>query len=199
VRAPRRLSALLALALLWSAGLGAHDRAKADKLIARMDADGRVPRFARVDRQPAPVRRELMCMALNSFHEARGSIVADRYGVMLVARNRADRDGATLCATVWEPWQFSWTALPLDRLAAAPAREPEAWLQALDEACDVVLDNLKDLTGGATNFYNPKKVSPVWAKRAPRTQQIGQHRYLRLSAGEVALFLPLRSLDTWSL
>lgn len=186
--------ALLALAV--PAAPGAHDgRAKMDKLAARIDADAGLPRDARVDRQPAALRRELLCLALNVYHEARGEIAAGRYAVAMVARNRADRDGATYCAVVWAPFQFSWTARPAERLVP---REPEAWARSLDEACDVALDNMKDITGGASHFYDPKRASPVWAKRAPKHMQIGAHRYLRLARGEPFRLIPIRSLDTWT-
>ena len=70
-------------------------------------------------------------------------------------------------------------------------------LRSLEEASDVVLDGMKDITGGSTHFFDPKRASPVWAKRAVKSRQIGAHRYLRLSSGAALRTIPVRSIDTW--
>lgn len=185
-----------ALAAFFSAPLCAFDGAKADKLLAAVAAAEALPRDLRLWAQPHALRRELLCVSLNIFHEARGEIAAGRLAVGLVTRNRADRDGDTLCRVVFAPHQFEWTS----RAAASLLpKDAEAWARAQDEACDVVLDNLKDFTGGATHFYAPKVVQPVWAHRARKAQQIGSHRFLRLSAGEALRLIPIRSPDTWTL
>lgn len=168
-----------ALAVAGSAAPGApRGPAKMDALLALIEADPSLPRDRRVEAKPRALRRELVCVALAIFHEARSEIPAGRYAVAMVARNRADARGATLCAVVWAPRQFSWTAHPLPRLVP---REPGAWARSLDEACDVVLDGMKDITGGADHFFNPASVFPAWARRAVRSRQIGAHRFLRLS------------------
>src|SRR3954453_7903943 len=50
---------------------------------------------------PPGLRRQVLCTALNVYHEARGSTRRDQIGVALVTRNRAPHERRSYCAVVW--------------------------------------------------------------------------------------------------
>jgi N-acetylmuramoyl-L-alanine amidase len=148
----------------------------ADTLLTMVDQSPRVARDRFIDALPRETRRQVMCVALNSYHEARGSTAADRIATAMVVRNRARRAQQSMCTIVFAPSQFSWTFLPRSQLVP---RDDTMWRRVLREAYAVVTDHdLHDITGGATHFYNPSVVRPTWARMASRSQMIGAHRYL---------------------
>ncbi len=169
----------LALFLTGSAPMadtGSRRVGGADALITMVDRDPRVARDRFIDALASAERRQVMCVALNSYFEARGSTAADRLGTAMVVRNRAQRTGQDFCTIVFAPAQFSWTAMPRQSLIP---RDGAMWLRCLREAYAVVTDrDMHDITGGATHFYNPRVVRPAWARMASSSQMIGAHRYL---------------------
>lgn len=92
---------------------------------------------------------ETLCMAINVYHEARGSTLADQRGVAWVVRNRAERSGRSYCREIWQPGQFSWT---VRSAASLMPRESAAWSRSVDVAQDVMSGAVADHTGGARNF-----------------------------------------------
>jgi len=129
---------------------------------------------------PPDLRRQVLCTALNVYHEARGSTRRDQIGVALVTRNRARHERRSYCSVVWERAQFSWTRHRVRRLIP---RDAAAWDRALARAMAVVTDpSPTDITRGARHFYNPRLVRPRWAHpgKVVSARRIGQHRYVRL-------------------
>ena len=84
---------------------------------------------------PPGLRRQVLCTALNVYHEARGSTRRDQTGVALVTRNRALHERRSYCSVVWERAQFSWTRHRVRRLVP---RDDAAWDRALTRAMAVV-------------------------------------------------------------
>jgi N-acetylmuramoyl-L-alanine amidase len=129
---------------------------------------------------PPDLRRQVLCTALNVYHEARGSTRRDQISVALVTRNRALHEQRSYCSVVWERAQFSWTRYKVQRLVP---RDDAAWDRALTRAMAVVADpSPADITRGARHFYNPRLVRPRWARpgKVVAARRIGQHRYVRL-------------------
>ena len=129
---------------------------------------------------PPGLRRQVLCTALNVYHEARGSTRRDQTGVALVTRNRALHERRSYCSVVWERAQFSWTRRRVGRLVP---RDDAAWDRALTRAMAVVAaPGPRDITRGARHFYNPRLVRPRWARpgKVVSSRRIGQHRYVRL-------------------
>ncbi len=136
---------------------------------------------ARVDKD-----REIRCLALNIYHEARGEPHHGQLAVALVTMNRvrSDKYPDTVCGVVWQRRQFSWTH---DGRSDRP-RERAAWQRALQIA-RVVFENYDrfkersngawDVTHGALYYYAPHKVNPYWARYKEPTRQIGGHLFLR--------------------
>src|SRR5215207_2416670 len=77
---------------------------------------------------PPDLRRQVLCTALNVYHEARGSTRRDQIGVALVTRNRALHERRSYCSVVWERGQFSWTR---HRVRPLIPRDDAAWDRAL--------------------------------------------------------------------
>ena len=106
---------------------------------------------------PPGLRRQVLCTALNVYHEARGSTRGDQTGVALVTRNRALHERRSHCSVVWERAQFSWTRHRVRRLVP---RDDAAWDRALTRAMAVVAaPGTRDITRGARHFYNPRVVT----------------------------------------
>ena len=64
------------------------------------------------------VKRELVALALNVYHEARGSTKEDMIAVAVVTMNRLGHRQFrnTIEEVVFQPYQFSWTRLNKDLL-----------------------------------------------------------------------------------
>lgn len=126
-------------------------------------------------------RREVLCMALNVYHEARGTNQDDREAVAHVTMNRLESGlwGHTVCAVVLARSQFSWTTFSEGR---AVPRETQAWLNAQQTAYRVYSEETAhDLTEGATHFYAASMSRPpAWSSRGVNRKRIGGHIYMRL-------------------
>lgn len=127
--------------------------------------------------------REVLCLARNIYHEARGQITANQLAVAWVTRNRADISGRTICEVVFEhsrsngrrSAQFSWTLYNHPR-----PMERHSWDLAQHLAYQVYMSaSDADLTRGATHFHE-RNARPDWSRRGVNRQQIGAHVFLRL-------------------
>ena len=119
--------------------------------------------------------KDLRCMSLNVYHEARGSTFNNQKGVALVTRNRQRISNQSVCAVVYSPGQFTWTSKRL-----GPPREADAWLRAQQIAYLVMFsEEIEDITRGATHFHE-SQIRPVWARRAQTSIRIGAHTFHKL-------------------
>lgn len=130
--------------------------------------------------------REINCLALNIYHEARGEPHDGQLAVAYVTMNRvaSPRYPQTVCEVVWQRRQFSWTH---DRRSDAP-RDTRAWGKAMRIASFIynnyfrfqqVTKGATDMTKGALFYFAPRKVSPYWTKNMVATTAIGSHVFLR--------------------
>jgi len=137
--------------------------------------------------EPEAIGKEIECLALNIYHEARNEPESGKYAVGIVTMNRV-RDRAypeTACGVVWEKrWssrvtryvpQFSWT---LDGKSDKPY-ERDAWEDALKIARQVYSASPKNLDTlspvGDAKYYHASYVNPNWAQRLTLVVKIGQH------------------------
>lgn len=118
--------------------------------------------------------KQIKCLALNVYHEARGENLVGQIAVAHVTINRVKHDyfPNTVCSVVWQRKQFSWTH---DKYSDRP-RNKDAWITALDVADLVYNDHVDDPTGGAL-FYHAKWVRPVWRHRMDYFKTIGVHKF----------------------
>lgn len=130
--------------------------------------------------------REVRCLALNIYFEARGESPEGQLAVAMVSMNRvhSKRYPNSICRVVWQSRQFSWTH---DGKSDRP-REENAWRLAQDIALAVYekyrllpsqARSAVDITRGALNYYAYKLVLPTWAKYHEVTRSIGGHVFLR--------------------
>lgn len=125
--------------------------------------------------------REVTCLALNVYHEARGEDVTGQLAVAHVTLNRAadPRFPDDLCAVVTQQHrnicQFSWFC----QREEWRAYEDDSFRRALRVARDALMGARPDPTRGATHFVSTRIGLPDWARRMRQTAQIGGHRFFR--------------------
>ena len=136
-----------------------------------------------------------MCLALNTYHEAKNQSMIGQIATAQVVMNRVadDRYPNTVCEVVkqgphrpsWENpekeypvrhrCQFSWYS---DGKSDVPKNE-KAWKKAQDYAYLVLYNRINlDVTEGATH-YHATYVRPAWAKTKTRTTKIEKHIFYR--------------------
>ncbi len=136
-----------------------------------------------------------ICLALNTYHEAKNQSLVGQIATAQVVMNRvADhRYPSTICEVVkqgptrpsWEDpakeypikhrCQFSWYC---DGKPDIPKNE-KAWKKAQDVAFLVLYNKINlDVTEGATH-YHATYVKPAWAKTKTRTTRIEKHIFYR--------------------
>ena len=140
----------------------------------------------------ADVERELHCLALNIYFEARGEPEQGQIAVGHVVMNRvADRHYPdTICEVVMQGkesplnrCQFSWWC---DGRSDKPANQ-KAWKNALHLAESIFSGASEDPTNGAL-WYHAEYVNPAWSNVYTLVKKIGQHSfYLNRQASEYAL------------
>lgn len=138
----------------------------------------RLPAAVSTDHLDPQQKRDLECMAMNIYHEARGTPFNNQLAVALVVMNRQRITGQTLCQVIHSPGQFTWTR----RKSRRPS-EPESWILAQRIAYMVMLDTeLEDITQGATHFHE-RNVAPGWSRQGHRIV-IGAHVFVRVPSYE---------------
>ena len=133
--------------------------------------------------QPLPKvsRREVECMALNLYWEARGEGRRGMLAVGWVVLNRVDSRHFpdTVCAVVYQggeqpPCQFSWWC---DGRSDRP-RDYASWRASLAVAEELLSDPPPDLTRQSL-FYHATSIGYPWKRDRVRTARIGSHVFYR--------------------
>ena len=138
----------------------------------------------------------LMCLALNTYHEAKNQSMIGQVATAQVVMNRVkdSRFPNTVCEVVkqgphrpsWEDpkkeypvrhkCQFSWYC---DGKSDEPRKDSKEWRRAQDYARIVLSGRIVlDVTEGATH-YHATYVKPAWAKTKTRTTRIESHIFYR--------------------
>jgi N-acetylmuramoyl-L-alanine amidase len=129
--------------------------------------------------------RNLTCLALNVYFEARGEPKAGQIAVAEVTMNRlaSRRYPDTVCGVVFQKnWDtlrgryvgaFSWTEL--DNI---PEPVGEEWQRARQVAEAVYNRRETPVLGGAL-FYHATYIKPSWAKGKRKVARIGRHVFYR--------------------
>ena len=125
--------------------------------------------------------RELTCLALNVYYEARGESLAGKYAVAEVTMNRVTsrRYPKTVCAVVHEKrWDrlrkrqvgaFSWTEFNI-----VPHPEGKQWKQAREVAEAVYFGRQPPVLDGALH-YHASYIRPSWSRGQKPLARIGGH------------------------
>tara|TARA_R110001592_G_scaffold5486_12_gene30201 strand:- start:645 stop:1226 length:582 start_codon:yes stop_codon:yes gene_type:complete len=137
---------------------------------------------------------ELICLAMNIYHEARGQSIAGQMAVALVTINRMNdsRYPNTICEVVMEgPTRVSWN----DKTKEYPIKHrcQFSWFcdglsdtvkdfdtfMNITKLADIIITQLVvDITDGATH-YHADYVKPAWAATKTRTTKIDDHIFYR--------------------
>ena len=132
-----------------------------------------------------------MCLALNTYHEAKNQSMIGQVATAQVVMNRVadSRYPNTVCEVVKQgpkykgsdvpvrhKCQFSWFC---DGKSDEPRRDSKEWFKAQDYARIVLSGRIAlDVTEGATH-YHATYVKPSWAKTKTRTTRIESHIFYR--------------------
>lgn len=130
-------------------------------------------------------QRDIKCLALNIYHEARGETTKGQMAVAKVTLNRvaSKRYPSTVCDVVYEKrWDkirkryigaFSWTEFD-----EPPKVKSKEWYRAWNVAEAVYNDKDKiDLSGAL--FYHAKHIKPSWARKKKPVKRIGSHVFYK--------------------
>jgi N-acetylmuramoyl-L-alanine amidase len=135
--------------------------------------------------QERQLNRDLTCLAMNVYHEARGEPQAGQIAVARVTLNRvaSHRYPDTVCEVVFQKkWDrirrryvsaFSWTELD-NKLAL----DKNIWNQAWQVA-DMVYHQRDDGALDGALFYHATYIKPSWARKKIRVARIGQHIFYK--------------------
>lgn len=130
-------------------------------------------------------RRELTCLAMNVYYEARGEPVEGQHGVAAVTMNRVldSRYPNTICKVVHQKrWDylrkrnvsaFSWTEFD-----SVPEPEGEAWHRAVEVAEAAIHRRGEPMLDGAVH-YHARRIRPSWARGKKPVARIGRHVFYR--------------------
>lgn len=128
-------------------------------------------------------------IAATLYLEARGEGERGMHAVLNVILNRANGDFSKAKEVALKPKQFSaWNSISnpqqktidiYQNLRGKSTADAKAFQVAIKLVSSALQGNLKDITGGATFYFNPKKVNPVWAKKMKRTIRIGNHDFYK--------------------
>lgn len=124
---------------------------------------------------------DLICLARNVYHEARGEPTAGQHAVAEVTLNRvASRQfPGAVCDVVYEKrfdskrnrlvGAFSWTEFD-----SVSKPKGKAWERALRSA-EAVYDKQQDPTVNGALFYHADSIEPRWAREKNKVAKIGSH------------------------
>ncbi|NNF97294.1 MAG: cell wall hydrolase [Halobacteria archaeon] len=129
--------------------------------------------------------RQLTCLALNIYHEARGEPIAGQYAVAEVTLNRvaSPHYPNTICEVVYQKnWDsirhryvgaFSWT-----EFEDKPELKKKEWHRAITIADAVYYQRQEPELDGAL-FYHARSIKPSWARKKTPVARIGRHIFYR--------------------
>ena len=124
--------------------------------------------------------REIRCLAMNIYHEARGEPGPGKYAVAQVTMNRVNspKYPNDVCRVVHqrkrENGQFSWTT---DDITDIP-KESKAWLDSIRVAREVYRQE-KTVNVGHALYYHADYVKPRWATHKIQVAKIGRHIFYK--------------------
>lgn len=136
--------------------------------------------------------RDIECLALNSYFEARNQGIAGQIAVAQVVLNRVDspRFPNTICEVIYQGptytnWKgnempvrdrchFSWWC---DGQSDIPV-DVQTYHKILDRVQELLYSDTVDITDGSTH-YHADYVEPDWSKKLERTVTIDDHIFYR--------------------
>lgn len=132
--------------------------------------------------------RNIRCLAMNVYHEARGEPVKGKYAVAQVTMNRvaSKYHPNDVCKVVYHKlWSkrrqryitaFSWTN---DKVTDIP-EESDAWVEAVRISREIYRKDVEFKSKAKEAlFYHADYVKPRWARNKVKLAKIGKHIFYR--------------------
>ena len=120
---------------------------------------------------------DLLCLALNVYHESRNQPLEGQLAVAHVTLNRLDLERfPTVCDVVFRDGYFSWTKDP-HKVNGWPS-DSAAWEMAQRVARVALVNPAADPVKGSTYFHTVS-IEPDWAPHMVRVARIGDHVFYR--------------------
>jgi len=119
---------------------------------------------------------DLLWLAINSYHEARGEPNQGISAVCHVVINRTIRRNMTVKEVILQRWQFSWTNLkPLPVIG-----DYEALEKCSMGAAQCIIDREQGITlGDADHYFADYITPPKWANKMEYICKIGKHLFFK--------------------
>ena len=128
---------------------------------------------------------QMLCMALNIYHEIRGGTPRDQWAVGFVTLNRMKYPvfrAQSVCQVVWASGQFSWTRWSM---RAQLPRETATWMDCQRKAVQLIAgEKMNDPTNGSTHFNGSLK---GWGRGLVSKFRIGTHWFAKLPGRQLGL------------
>jgi spore germination cell wall hydrolase CwlJ-like protein len=128
----------------------------------------------------------LKLLALCIYGEARGEGELGKIAVGCVIRNRVNLSKSkSYYKIILKPVQFSCFNSDDENLKilleyAATDNIHDIYFDKCMKVAELILSSkIGDITGGATNYFNPKRANPYWAKKMKKTVSIGKHDFYK--------------------
>jgi spore germination cell wall hydrolase CwlJ-like protein len=117
---------------------------------------------------------DVVCLAKNIYHEARGEPLHGQVAVAQVTINRlrAGNYGNSICAVVYKPKQFSWTATKHKIV------DSKAWESSVIVS-RAILTNSLPVSKFSALYFHTRQVNPKWNKNKQIEQVIGNHIFYK--------------------
>jgi spore germination cell wall hydrolase CwlJ-like protein len=108
----RKIAAVIYTLILMFAGIGTTAKSATMENVLTAIHSNYQP--ASISDMETAKQDEIICLALNQYHEARGSTAADIMAVGFSTRNRVTKSASkSYCSTIWERGQYVWTKRPV--------------------------------------------------------------------------------------
>ena len=125
-------------------------------------------------------KREINCLNLSGWHEARNQGLLGLMAVAKTTLNRARMEGwpPDVCAVIMEPKQFSWTSLPKHKKQIKLKNNIDKQSYSLVQLAtqlSIAAEMMQiDFMNGAT-YYHTTSVNPTWGRKMEVVGIVGDH------------------------
>ena len=141
-------------------------------------------------------QKEVSCLAVNIYHEARGESKEGKLAVAFVTLNRVKSNAYpdTVCGVVYQghhkpSWRDNGMMVPIRHRCQFSwycdgkpdmVQDFKSYEKIIDLAIDVWYNRYQDITDGSL-FYHADYVEPHWARHMAKTVQIDNHIFYTVS------------------
>lgn len=117
------------------------------------------------------------CLVCNCYHESRGEPHEGKVAVAKTVLSRVQSRSFpnSVCRVVFQPWQFSWTR---DKYSNRITTRNYIDRKSLKECREVADQAIDEGPNGLIYFYNPRVVTPAWARRVRACGKAGHHLFM---------------------